>query len=182
MHGRVKCGLCGYACRCVARTRGNRNYFVYSCNSKNKGIIFEETGESCTLPTFKRDVIDREVWEWLKRVMSNDAELQKGYEDYLADRGRKAEALQAELGRIEENLADFQDKLVKQAQAITTLQEIGSTYAVEIIKQDILKIEEMINRYNEEKAKIEALKVEDRPLVVGRSPDRPGARRSQSSA
>lgn len=153
LRGRVKCGLCDYACRCTSKTKGNRNYHVYGCNAKSKGKLAGI--EHCDLPVFKRDVIDYQVWKWLTDLMDDDKELRKGYDDYIEDEQTKIEPLQTELERIDTSLADYQDRLMKQAQAISTLSDIGSTHAVDALKQDILHIEEMINRHNARRAEIE---------------------------
>lgn len=105
MRGRATCGLCGYACRCVAKKWKTYTYLKYACNPKWSGIPHPETNEVCTLPQMKQDFIDTEVWEWLKQLMNDDMELQKGYQDYLADKETKIEPLRDEMYRIEASLA-----------------------------------------------------------------------------
>lgn len=154
LRGRTECKLCRYSCRCVSRTEKNKWYHSYQCSVKQRGVVADL--EYCELPSFRRDIVDRDVWDWLKKLMNDDEELKKGFAEYVERQKHAIEPLQAELKRIEGNLVELNEQLIKHAQAVTILKDMGSTHTVDALKTEIMHTENLIDRNNIEKGKIQA--------------------------
>lgn len=106
-----RCGICG---RTIIHVRLHKRgkdkgeaYFYYRCVATRMGFY----SETCKLPSFRAEVVDALVWEWVKHLLLDDPDFERlvvaAIEDGKNGGGRDVEA---EIGETERGLADLQRK------------------------------------------------------------------------
>jgi len=84
LRGRVRCGLCQSSVNCYAtQPHGSVFYLYYRCNGYMRNIA----NVACNLPSFRVDVVDALVWQWIKTLLTNRDILEDGLAEY--QRGRE---------------------------------------------------------------------------------------------
>ena len=83
LRGRVKCGLCKSSVNCYAtQPNSGRYYLYYRCN----GYMGNIANVACNLPSFRVDVVDDLVWEWIKTLLTKPGVLEDGLVEYQEGR------------------------------------------------------------------------------------------------
>jgi len=83
LRGRVKCGLCKSSVNCYAtQPHGGKYYLYYRCN----GYMGNIANVACSLPSFRVDIVDELVWEWIKTLLTNPVVLEDGLAEYQQGR------------------------------------------------------------------------------------------------
>lgn len=167
---RCTCGLCDYKMVCITRKRPLKNghgyYSYYLCSWKNTNTVVPGTDHKCTLPQFKRDIVDKKVWEWLKKKMENESELLKGFEDYKAGQQKFNEPLLQRLEQIDREEKDLRRDLARQTAAYVEL--VGNERARAGIKADIGQIEKTLDKLDGKRqvitAKIRQVKIDEKRI------------------
>lgn len=145
LRGHCTCGLCNYKTACDTRahkTQKPRGY--YACAWRKRADVVPTTGEPCTLPYFRQERVDTRVWEYLKKKLSDQKELKKGFEEWQAEDGIEQRELQEQVSRLDKEEKELRADLARQTQAFVDL--TGNTEAQTIIKQNIKRIEETLER------------------------------------
>ncbi len=96
MGRRLKCAKCNYAF--VGRTRREHNHYYYCKGREQKPECL------CSMPSFRADLVDDTVWNWLKGLIEEPSKLTEGY------RNRQAEMVSAN-ARITEQIAAIDQQL-----------------------------------------------------------------------
>jgi site-specific DNA recombinase len=101
---RLTCSKCGYGihCQCV---RGKHHYYI--CNGRYQIVSL------CDMPSFRGDLLDEIVWQWVKGLMQHPDQLAEGLRGEQAESERAHSALRERLTIIEARLADTQTQLDK---------------------------------------------------------------------
>ncbi len=152
-------GLCDYKMVCL--TPGHKlisgeikSRFYYICSWKNKNAVVPTTGQKCTLPRFQRDRVDTKIWEWLKKKMQDEEELEKGFEDYKAEQDEIKRTFLEQLNRLDQEEKELRRDLDKQTSAYVDLE--GNEHARATIKANIGRIEAMLDKLNVKRQEITA--------------------------
>jgi len=156
---RCTCGLCDYKMVCITQSRnlksgGRKSYHYYICSWKNKNATVPTTGHKCRLPQFRRDRVDMKVWEWLKKIMLDEKEIEQGFEDYKAEQAVINDSLIKQLAQIEREEKELNRELDKQTSAYIDLE--GNDRARANIKTDIKRIEHLLDRLDAKQQEISA--------------------------
>ena len=83
LRGRVRCGLCHSSVNCYATVPQERKlYLYYKCNALMGNIA----NVKCHLPSFRVDVVDKLVWDWVKALLTQPGILETGLAEYRESR------------------------------------------------------------------------------------------------
>jgi len=83
LRGRVRCGLCHSSVNCYATVPQERKlYLYYKCNALMGNIA----NVKCHLPSFRVDVVDKLVWDWVKALLTQPRTLETGLAEYQESR------------------------------------------------------------------------------------------------
>ena len=85
LRSRVRCGLCKSSVNCYAtRPTGKelRYYLYYRCN----GYMGNIANVECNLPSFRVDIVDPLVWNWVKDLLTKPGVLEHGLAEYQEGR------------------------------------------------------------------------------------------------
>ena len=83
LRGRVRCGLCHTSVNCYATVPHERKlYLYYKCNALMGNIA----NVKCHLPSFRVDVVDKLVWDWVKALLTQPGTLETGLAEYQESR------------------------------------------------------------------------------------------------
>jgi site-specific DNA recombinase len=107
MSRRLRCGNCGYTY--TGRTRKERNQY-YRCKGRE-----QKPYPLCDMPTYRVDVIDNAVWEWVKGLLQDPENIMDGLQGMQDETRRTHKVLYDRLDLIQEQLDDAlrqQEKLV----------------------------------------------------------------------
>jgi site-specific DNA recombinase len=108
---RLTCGECGGGMRCAGVTKkGKRRYSYYKCLAQRKPL---EYSRQCASRCFRADHVDAVVWQWVKGILSDPAELQKAATVFEAESEREAAPLRQRLNVSEDLLQQNQAQLDK---------------------------------------------------------------------
>lgn len=88
----------------VGKASGKRKY--YYCPRTTK-----DGGHRCDMPHFRAELTDRTVWEWLAQLALHPGEIRRRYEEYKAERGKRAEPLWRQAEAADQGLAEHRQKL-----------------------------------------------------------------------
>ena len=101
---RLSCLKCGYGihCQCVRHT-----HHYYICNGRYQIV------SRCDLPSFRGDLVDGTVWEWVKGLMQDPQKLADGLRAEQAEAERANSGLRSRLEIVEGQLAEAQGQLAK---------------------------------------------------------------------
>lgn len=145
LRGHCTCGLCNYRTACDTRThKAQKSRSYYACAWRKRADVVPTTGEKCTLPYYRQERVDSQVWDFLKEKLSNEKELKQGFEEWQADEGTEQQELALEVARQDKEEKDLRADLTKQTQAFIDL--TGNPEAQTIIRQNIKRIEETLER------------------------------------
>jgi site-specific DNA recombinase len=83
LRGRVRCGLCKSSVNCYAtQPPGGKFYLYYRCN----GYVGNIANTECNLPSFRVDIVDELVWNWIKTLLTKPGVLENGLAEYQQGR------------------------------------------------------------------------------------------------
>jgi site-specific DNA recombinase len=83
LRGRVRCGLCHSSVNCYATVPQERKlYLYYKCNALMGNIA----NVKCHLPSFRVEVVDKLVWDWVKALLTQPRTLETGLAEYQESR------------------------------------------------------------------------------------------------
>jgi site-specific DNA recombinase len=104
--GYVTCGHCGLSLSGKAVKSGAKTYLHYYCNGHRR-----ETVRTCSSPKYRADIVDSEVWQWIRDVMSDPAELRKELENRRAEREKENEPLRDRLIVIRDLVSEHRSQM-----------------------------------------------------------------------
>jgi site-specific DNA recombinase len=85
LRSRVRCGLCKSSVNCYATRPSGKElkyYLYYRCNGYMGNIVDVE----CNLPSFRVDIVDQLVWNWVKDLLTKPDVLERGLSEYQQGR------------------------------------------------------------------------------------------------
>jgi len=83
LRGRVRCALCQSSVNCYATVPQERKlYLYYRCN----GLMGNIANIECNLPSFRVDIVDKIVWNWIKNLLTKPGVLEHGLVEYQEGR------------------------------------------------------------------------------------------------
>lgn len=146
---RVVCGDCGLKLRCHAVQTGGKVYPYYSCIGGSHHMF--EAPRPCNLPAFRADVVDAVVWDWVKGLLSDPANLAHYLE---RERDRREETL----APLRERLAVIEGLLVKRRRELERALDLylSGTFEKDILLERKAKLEEEIARLEGERESVNA--------------------------
>jgi site-specific DNA recombinase len=103
LSGRLTCGDCGariYSLPCKGK-------LYYRC-SRSRGEVL---GQKCNAKSFRADIVDNTVWEWVKSLLTNPAALAEGLQAEREKRGQKSAPLRQRVAVIDDRLVDNRRQL-----------------------------------------------------------------------
>jgi len=105
---RVVCGECGMK---VSGCHHRRNSY-YKCPAANRGKSVAVAGLiPCSLPSFRAELVDAAVWDWLSAVLMDPERLKEGLEEYQREQNNLNAPLYSRLEAIESLLHENQSQL-----------------------------------------------------------------------
>lgn len=146
---RVVCGDCGLKLRCHAARSKGKLYLYYSCIAGAHHKF--EAPRPCGLPLFRADVVDAVVWDWVKGLLSDPANLAHYLE---RERDRREETL----APLRERLAVIEGLLVKRRRELERALDLylSGTFEKDILLERKAKLEEEIARLEGERESVNA--------------------------
>ena len=85
LRSRVRCGLCKSSINCFATRPSGKElkyYLYYRCN----GYMGYVANVECNLPSFRVDIVDKIVWNWVKDLLTKPGVLEHGLVEYQEGR------------------------------------------------------------------------------------------------
>lgn len=85
LRSRVRCGLCKSSVNCYATRPSGKElkyYLYYRCNGYMGNLVDVE----CNLPSFRVDIVDPLVWNWVKDLLTKPGVLEHGLAEYQEGR------------------------------------------------------------------------------------------------
>ena len=85
LRSRVRCGMCKSSVNCFATRPSGKKlkyYLYYRCN----GYMGTIANVKCDLPSFRVDIVDKLVWDWVKELLTNPKVLDQGLAAYQEGR------------------------------------------------------------------------------------------------
>ncbi len=83
LRSRVRCGNCDssiipFAHVNTCKTKEDKVYYYYRCN----GMMGNIANKKCHLPSFRADIVDALVWEWVKTLLTDSTVFETGLKIY----------------------------------------------------------------------------------------------------
>jgi site-specific DNA recombinase len=146
--GRAKCGLSGHNIQGNSSIKGDQVYLYYHCAGKHKSIPY---ADSCTLPTFRADLVDAKVWADLRAWLSDPEQMAAGLETCQDDRAE-------ELGRLREQLQAVQDGIDRHRARLGRVVDlfIDGTFERETLDERRQEIEATLGRLEAQREELAA--------------------------
>jgi site-specific DNA recombinase len=110
LRSRVRCGHCNASVNCYATVNnGNeaKAYFYYRCN----GVMGNIANVTCTLPSFRVDIVDKLVWDWIKLLLTDDSVLENGLKLYTENQEELLAPLRDRMAVLDDLLRDTKSQL-----------------------------------------------------------------------
>lgn len=110
LRSRVRCGHCNASVNCYATVNnGNeaKAYFYYRCN----GVMGNIANVTCNLPSFRVDIVDKLVWDWIKLLLTDDAVLENGLKLYTENQEELLAPLRDRMAVLDDLLRDTKSQL-----------------------------------------------------------------------
>jgi site-specific DNA recombinase len=108
---RVKCGRCGLKMSGLTSDfwQGKKHYHYqyYRCPATKPGDYARE----CDMPTFRADVVDAAVWDWIKSFLSDPVALTEGLAEYQAVRERESAPIRQRLKVVDDLVRENRQQL-----------------------------------------------------------------------
>jgi site-specific DNA recombinase len=107
--GRISCGHCGNSVRgCYGRNKKlKKEYLYYRCTAADG----YRPGVTCELPTFHVEAVDRAVWIWVKRMLTDPEALAEGLQAQQGEQERRNAPLHERMTVVDDLLAGNRDQL-----------------------------------------------------------------------
>lgn len=147
---RVACGACGRKMVGLCSKVGKKQtkYLYYRCNANSN----RDYATRCDLSTlFRADHVDAAVWQWVKSLLDNPMRLEKGLDDYRAERNRENEPFQARLTAVKTLIADNQEQLERLLDLY-----LAGDFPKEMLTERKTRLESTINALEEERTVLDA--------------------------
>ncbi|MGA7193601.1 MAG: recombinase family protein [Anaerolineales bacterium] len=145
LSGRMKCGHCGASFNGEAHTMHNIRY--YRCLAIHKGGL----AKKCNMPSFRVEIVDRIVWDWVVQLLTNPESLQEGLNNRLVQNEKESSPLQERLKIAEEMLEDNKSQLARLIDLY-----MGGEFPKEVLIDRKNRLEEAIKALERERANIQA--------------------------
>jgi site-specific DNA recombinase len=110
LRSRVRCGLCKSSINCFATRPSSkelRYYLYYRCNGYMGNIADVE----CDLPSFRVDIVDHLVWNWVKDLLTKPGVLEHGLAEYQDGREQFCAPIRDRLVVLEDLWLDSKSQL-----------------------------------------------------------------------
>lgn len=101
---RLTCSKCGYRVNCHAVYQ---KHFYYDCNGRRQIV------KLCDMPSFRADLTDETVWQWLKKLIQSPDKVASGLRADQTEAARANRALCERVSIVDSRLADTQAQLEK---------------------------------------------------------------------
>ena len=104
---RMRCGHCGTSFNGEANNANNIRY--YRCLAIHKG----EMSHQCKIPSFRVDIVDMIVWNWIIQLLTNPESLQDGLTAHLNQNEKEVSPIRERLTIADEMLSDNKNQLAR---------------------------------------------------------------------
>jgi len=137
---RLSCLKCGYGihCQCV---RHKHHYYI--CNGRYQIV------SRCDLPSFRGDLVDETVWQWVKGLMQDPQKLADGLRAEQAEAERANSGLRSRLEIVDEQLAEAQGQLAKLLDLY-----LQGDFPKEVLTERRVRLEKVVVELSQERAEL----------------------------
>lgn len=106
---RLTCGICGLRLYAEAQRNGKAHSYYY-CASRHKHRFPEH--QFCTLPYFQGDTLENDIWQAIKKMLSDPDYLSQLIDVSLAQSSNEAGTIESELRQVQTEI-ERKDKAIK---------------------------------------------------------------------
>lgn len=156
LQGRFFCGKCGAAGAVdgksiQTKTKGVTEYNYYTCGNKHRS----HKSQRCTMPVFRAEKVEIAIWQWIKKLLLDDNEIEKSYRQNLQRAKEQNGPIVDQLRQIESDIAEYTAELDAQLAALKELSPLAKR-ARAAINQDIERLETLLDRQEARQAKLKS--------------------------
>ncbi len=102
LRGTLHCGHCGAS---YTGSRVHQQYSYYRCIRKNSRLMYSP--EVCPMPAFRKDHLERVVWDWLDGTVFNEKHIREAVQARIDSTDDEAARLQRQRASYVQQLADL---------------------------------------------------------------------------
>jgi site-specific DNA recombinase len=103
---RLFCGCCGS--KMQSTTSHKISYYRCEASVRRKAVRKLKT---CNMRSFRVDKVDPAIWKWLKSVLCDPAEMERGLAAYRTEQEKQHEPLRQRLDTVKDLLTEYQGQL-----------------------------------------------------------------------
>ncbi len=143
---RITCGLCGAkVIGLPARARSGKRYFYYQCPAANNPA-YSSFGRRCETPSFRLDLVEARVWEWVKAILVDPVAQEKGLRALDHDQEQELAPLRERLAFVEESLRENQQQMERLLDAYLT-----GSFAKSVLDQRSARLKSLLDGLEQER-------------------------------
>jgi site-specific DNA recombinase len=140
---RMRCGHCGASFNGEANRIHNIRY--YRCHGVHKG----EFSKKCNMPSFRVEIVDQVVWNWIELILTDPEVLQEGLNSRLTQNEKQISPLEERLAIAEEMLEDNKSQLDRLLDLY-----VSGDFPKEVLVDRKKRLEDSIEALEKERANI----------------------------
>lgn len=126
--GMVRCGECGNGMSGVTRTHKGGSYSYYKCNSRH---IPSRQDLRCNSPLFKTAQLEEGVWNWIKGLIMEPANLRKAIDNFVQQQRDRVQPLLSMVASNEAKVLELEGRKMRLIEAYSK----GALSLDELVKQ-----------------------------------------------
>ena len=146
LSGRMKCGHCGASFN--GEATNSRGLKYYRCLAIHKNAV----AHKCSIPSFRVDMVDAVIWNWVIQLLTNPEALEEGINFRLTQNERESAPLRERLAIAVEMLEDNNNQLARLVDLY-----IAGDFEKDVLADRKKRLEESIKALEREKASILAV-------------------------